>query len=604
VTISSVGLIFGALALAAWGYRDFHYPYQLEFVQSRITLRRYVFGLTVYICGLLFFYIIIVQSYTLVTSYFTLFDQTSVNLQYLYSYGSLEYIFLNLFTSSNRITPGATVFGVFIVLAVGTIQFYPFSNVSTFFRNYVRSLSYFPTSYNSLCSDLGRANFASDADAVRRVNIELQEYQIGLKIAEFVPSLALPIRIAQDINSIRFRLRTLYLDNNSTNRLSHILIQAITDSGFDVAYHRFIQHLAESIYVEITIREKTLHDPAASSALFQIIDDEADMLRSKCFGIIAQAALSSIYSGKQRFAFLNKLGFGVSPEMALPFWPMVLSFMIVLVGMAVPQTLIYIVRPSLVVKAFDIKTTAGIVNLLAVLFVQSVTQSAGVAWAIVPKSEMLFARPTFRHLPVKSYLVFGLSSFITSATCFYVMYMANTKLPFAVAPKAAACILSLQALVYTLIISIRMDYRLRNRSASSVGDRVMDGLSMAAFAAITQCTIIILLKRFVFPFTGITAPTSWISEQLSSWDLQHIRGIIDISGFSEFTLIYAFVGFAIGYAVPGTAADSLLGARTVGEGQKSDGIRTFPVKPANLPPSVSLETYGIHRDQKKTNTDG
>jgi len=161
-----------------------------------------------------------------------------------------------------------------------------------------------------------------------------------------------------------------------------------------------------------------------------------------------------------------------------------------------------------------------------------------VAWAILPKAESNFSRPSLDWLPWRSYLTFGCASYATGAALMALINYAvatvlraeNQSLPSINGndPYVLSCIFSAYFPVVTVCLSFLTDLHLRHRTSTRWGGRLRDAVVTAAALAGTN----LLIRLVVWGSLGGQLP----------W---------------TFFFIVAALGGFVGALVPGSAAPYL-----------------------------------------------
>jgi hypothetical protein len=393
---------------------------------------------------------------------------------------------------------------------------------------------------------LDEVPFSFDSDADANLMRELQQFGVRLSTTQHWFRTLRSFLIAAEIESVRVRAISICKDKTVPTGLRSSLAGYFWDGGeTELTYIRFLRHLADSITVSDVLKARkndvlSGQVSSALSAVQNIVCDEGNSILLECRKMIAGCALSRFHFSQGRSTFLRQIGYQVPHKLGVPIWPIVLSFAIVAIGMAVPQVVVYYLRPEFVDRAFKLTTDSGslnfsgILNLLVVLCNQSFTQSIGVIWATAPKNRFSFARPSTRTLPILSYVVFGALSYFSCVVFYNVIFIANPLLPLAVKPIISSLILSLNPLMYTVVIAMLVDMHLMSITTNNRRGRLVDGVILAMGATVAEGLVIIFVVRFV-------------------------RTELPLVSFQSavFVLATMAVGFAIGAIVPRTAARAL-----------------------------------------------
>jgi hypothetical protein len=565
-----IGFLAGILAIGLWAYSDFHRPFQRGEIRRSVSLNRYVFGVGVYICGYVFAFSLITQLYDVAfkAMFAAVAEPSSEQANGAHA--------LRLFSSAS---PGAAAISVAILMLINEIPVRVLRYPTVLARRAAQELAYYPKSIELILLLLSNVQFRGDDRADKLIAEELERYGIEYEDVVKQTLLARAVTVAREIESVRF-----YIGKITAGELEPPSVRMFFLRGeyrlcdADLKRAQFLHHLASAFLIEGAVQSSTTGVEAVAN-LGRILEDEGNFVLSLYRRIIGEAALSQVSTGEKRSQFLHEFGYNVPPFVALPFWPVVLCFLVVAGSMFVAQTIIYYLR-----GVYDV---GGWINLAVIIFNQSLTQSMGVMWAIGPKFNSLIARPSLKSLPISSYLIVGLCSYLSSVVFFNVIFAANEKLPLAVSPFVSSTILSIQPLCSTLVIAVLTDMHLMGRNRSEWYGRIFDGVTVGIVAAASQVLVSSLLPLLVTGFRPYTSP---LSNLFPAW----LGDILNAVGFSEFSIAFACVGFVIGFVVPVTASDALVRSQNYDRSGRPTLPELETVR-GRLPPRVVIsvrETVG------------
>jgi hypothetical protein len=191
------------------------------------------------------------------------------------------------------------------------------------------------------------------------------------------------------------------------------------------------------------------------------------------------------------------------------------------------------------------------------LLAHGIAQVIAVSWAILPKANSNFARPSLASLPWRSYIFFGLASYASGAVLLLMVnYVAINVSPFSnnpvptinrIGPYTLAMIFSVYFPTITVCLSLLTDLHLRRRTHVTQVYRVRDAVvSAAAMMSVN------LMTRFIIWHLSGQEPPTW-----------------------AFFYIVGALGLLAGALVPGSAASYL----SASDDEGSTGDRHDPVAP-------------------------
>jgi hypothetical protein len=261
--------------------------------------------------------------------------------------------------------------------------------------------------------------------------------------------------------------------------------------------------------------------------------------------------------------------------MSLPFWSIVLAFVLVLGGFVLPWIM---QDPRVLSPAFSRQSLHGILNIGQLALTESLAYSVAIGWAIMPKLDYPGSRPSTKHYPWVSNLFFTLVSFATALVAFLLLFSVNRDYPGAKFDAAAygisilrvglpAFVLqALQAPAYTLAVSFAIDRYILARRATW-RSRVSTGFAFGLSTLVLQCYVYWCFWFIWLPLLGQTHGPPLIVAGLQELFGQNLARAALAIGLNEYAVASACVAFVIGVFVPSTAFDALERHLSVGRGQ-------------------------------------
>jgi hypothetical protein len=431
-------------------------------------------------------------------------------------------------------------------------------------RDATQAFALFPSGINRLLYQLENAKFREHERASEVTAKELSRYGVQQMSWKSV-HMGRPLLMAKEIQSIILSIEDLKDDKEFGGAIRRLLkVYKVELGEMELKRSRFFRCMAQGFVVMTELEHRSnfevesqwgvmrsiddLAPPSAveaNSAVAGFVEDVGAPLLAGYRRMLAQAAISGIVSASSKSEFIRRFGYDVQSINTIPLWPVVASFAAVWTGIAFPSLILGRVSS----RAFDPSEFWGMVSLLVVATNQAIILTLSILWAIIPKIDMNYARPSLKTLPTRSYVWFGLWSYCTGLFLIKLQFMVFPFLPLAAKQPGSIFILSLPPAVFTVIVAILVDWHLMGRSINSPKDRIFDGLVLFFAIGITQLVQVSLLYHFLlFPL-----PIFWTFTLLPQWLSKALLFI----GLSEYTLVFALIGFAVGIAVPASAAASI-----------------------------------------------
>src|SRR5262249_13031874 len=126
---------------------------------------------------------------------------------------------------------------------------------------------------------------------------------------------------------------------------------------------------------------------------------------------------------------------------------------------------------------------------------QALASSMAVFLAVWPKMRFYFARPSLRELPIRSYFIVSIMSYVLAVALWSVLYLSRPELPFAQASSVFLSqggfippflLLPLQAVIFTLFVSVTIDLYSTGRRVETFGSRIAEGVTLGVVTMIFQ----------------------------------------------------------------------------------------------------------------------
>jgi hypothetical protein len=434
-------------------------------------------------------------------------------------------------------------------------------------RNLAHDLALFPFARQTLVSALSTSAFTARADSDRELDGELARYGVAAKGLSFLSRSAKQSLL--EVHSLRQQLMELAhrsrifgaaasgqsisrdrraplvvdLDTEPIKLASSWMLQqfgrarASTYAELETRFRRLIRRTASALLLVEEISGK-VEDEALCRSISNFAAEECDDVLLGYRRLIAEAALSCVPQPLERSRFLKYFGYDVPvlPELpALPLRPWVIVF-------SLDFLLFLFAFVGFTLTGGEIR----IVPLVLFALVHAISLTAAIAWAIYPKIALNvtsnFAWPSFyfdrsllRSLPWKSYVVFGLASYVTGAVIL-LLFRLLFPMPFPII--LPTLLSSLSFLLMTVGMSILIDKRLQSGSLDFEQRRVRDGLFLAALTATGTLT----LQAVIF----------YLAPALGWLDIGRAPPFVPTRLL--FLMLSSLLGFILGYFIPAAAA--------------------------------------------------
>jgi hypothetical protein len=304
-------------------------------------------------------------------------------------------------------------------------------------------------------------------------------------------------------------------------------------------FRRLMRHSARALILAEDIGEQ-VKDKTLSRAVSNFVADESDNVLAGYRNLIAEAALSCVPHRAERAEFLKSFGYDAPTPPALPLRPWLIVFALDFLLGVTPLALMYVVGHN---------PRFPIARLTAFACIHAISQTIAIVWAFYPKIVSNFARPSLYSLPVPSYVVCGLGSYLTGALILFV-FRVYIPLPYPIV--LPTLLSSLSFLFMTVGMSVLIDLRLKSASLDFEQGRLREGTVIALLmlaATLTFQAVMISIGQLKF---------SWVS--------------------ACFLVLSPGLGFVMGYYVPSAGAAYLQKTRLHAPDRLQPGGVTDPLR--------------------------
>jgi hypothetical protein len=498
---------FGAIAVIIVSALDFHVPYRISEIRNAVLRERYWFAIVVYATIAVLFYFVMLNC---------------VAALMLLVSGTPEADPLIRLTLA--IAPA--IAAVFIIPHLPLCR-----NVADGLRRAMQSLARYPQTVEILTAMISRAPFRVSHRATAEVAGELERYGVSPKLirdALASNNKVLAVGAATMIQQI-CSLHISFSDLRKDSRFERFF--ALRKHAFDELekhYRRVLRRSARALLIADDISPSNMDADELALEVSDFIAQECEHLREKYQRLLAEAAISGVFSRAERTELVANFGYQIDLPTPLPLVPLVVIFAVDFLCSVVP---IYFM--SNMPEKFRVSTWIAAQAALA----HGIGLTLSVLLAVFPKASTSFARPSLFALPWRSYVFFGLVSYLVGNAVLYLTY-STIKLapgwPAHAHPFATSSLFAAVFLVNTLVLSILLDVRLRGASLDYNKGRLLDGITLA----------VVMMSLMVIFVVGFLALLGWF--KMLPPPIEWYVYAISIAGFGV-------LGFVMGYLVPSTA---------------------------------------------------
>jgi hypothetical protein len=497
----AVAVFLGATAVFIVSAVGFHAPYRISDIRYAATRERYYFAIVVYSTIAVVFYLIALECLWLVSAGLT--SQSGIGLAIA--------------------IPAAIV----VVVLVPRVPFAQ-GRISRF-RSIMQALARYPQAVEAVTAIISRSPFEIGRGATSEVTRELEGYGVPARLVEraLADKEVLAISAVTMIRQV-CSLHISFSELRGDRRFQKFFL-ARNDVFYSLEkrYRQLLRRSARAFLLAENIPVSDLDSGELALEISDFIAQECEDLRGDYQRLLAEAALSSVHSRPDREELISKFGYRTPLPEGLPFVPLVVTF-----------TLDFVISVAPLLFLLGLPEDHAAPPRVTVLMVlaHAVALTLSLFFAVYPKALTNFARPSLFALPWRSYVLFGMASYLIGTAVLSVTYarvgLASGWLPSS-HPIVVGSLISLVLLVNTVALSVLLDVRLRNASLDFHDGRLRDG-TMHAIVMMSTMFILVIAFQGLSAMYAMALPISWT----------HYAFVVLLSGV---------LGFVMGYLVPSTA---------------------------------------------------
>jgi hypothetical protein len=517
--VIAVGL--GAIAVVIVSAVDFHAPHRISDIRYATIPERYYFAVIVYASIAAILYLIVLNFFWLVT--------------------------LHVIAASGAgliLAIPATITTVALIPRLPIVR-----DIASALRGLMQSLARYPQTVETVTAILARSPFDIGERAVSEAIRELERYGVPPRLINRAlanNNEVLTIGAAAMVTQV-CSLQISFGELRKDPRLKKfVLVRKDAFDDLDKRYRRMLRRSARALLLADNITVSDLDAGELALEISDFIAQECEDLKTDYQRLLAEAALSSMSNRDARIKLISEFGYRVSLPEPLPFVPLIIIFSLDFLFSIAPLLFL-----SNLPQGFDLSPRVGGGSALA----HAVGLTVSVYFAVYPKAATNFARPSLRGLPWRSYVLFGMVSYLVGTALLSLTYATigiAPNWPASSHPVSVSALFSLMFLVNTLVLSILLDVRLRNVQLDYSDGRLRDG---ATHAVVMSATMFILLVALT--------------------TLSRVYGIpslpIELWIYAVIILLFGLLGFTMGYLVPSTAEAYIEAQRFIRRSAEKDG---------------------------------
>jgi hypothetical protein len=501
----TIAICLGAVAVMLGSALDFHAPHRVSEIRYAVLPERYWFAIVVYSTIAVFFYFMV-----------------------------LNFIFPLVF----YLTPVPDAVAGLALAIPATIAFVVLAPRLPLLRGGIRavrratqSLARYPQTVETLTAIISRAPFAISERAVMEVVGELERYGVSPKLIDNAladNNKVLTVGAATMIQQICSLHISFHELRNVPRFEKFFLARKSVFDRLENQYRQLLRRSARALLIADDLSMSSQDSEDLALEISDFIAEECEDLRESYLRLLAEATLSGASTRAARTSLIFNFGYRLSLPNALPFWPLIVIFALDFLSSVAPILFLTNLPP-------EFKVSPRAAGLAAAAHAFGLTIS--VLFAIYPKMSTNFARPSLFALPWRSYMVFGLASYLVGNAALYLTYSTidlSDRWPAHSHPFATSTLFSLIFLINTVVLSILLDIRLRNASVDYHDDRFRDGMTLAVVMTSLMFILIVGFLQILAVYGMKLPPVPWEIYALS-------------------VLSCTALGFVMGYLVPSTA---------------------------------------------------
>jgi hypothetical protein len=497
----AVAVFLGASAVFIVSAVGFHAPYRISDIRYAAIRERYYFAIVVYSTIAVVLYLIALECLWLVSAGLT--SQSGIGLAIA--------------------IPAAIV----VVVLVPRVPFAQ-GGISRF-RSIMQALARYPQAVEAVTAIISRSPFEIGCGATSEVTRELEGYGVPARLVERALAdkevLAISaVTMIRQVCSLHISFSELRDDRRFQK---FFLARDDVFYSLEKRYRQLLRRSARAFLLAENIPVSDLDSGELALEISDFIAQECEDLRGDYQRLLAEAALSSVHSRPDREELISKFGYRTLLPEGLPFVPLVVTFTL---------DFVISVAPLLFLLGLPVDYAAPPRVAVLLVLAHAVALTLSLFFAVYPKALTNFARPSLFALPWRSYVLFGMASYLIGTAVLSVTYarvgLASGWLPSS-HPIVVGSLISLVLLVNTVALSVLLDVRLRNASLDFHGARLRDG-TMHAIVMMSTMFILVIAFQGLSAKYAMALPISWT----------HYAFVVFLSGV---------LGFVMGYLVPSTA---------------------------------------------------
>jgi hypothetical protein len=526
------------LLVAAWAFQHFHAPDRPEDIRFSVPQQRYFVAVGMHVSIILAIYAVLI----LVLYQVVLLATNGTDL--IHCWRCIDQLCRDRCKDVRLLHPESLVWAAlmsasFVRIVVPNLAMT--AHIVDRMRSQTHDLALFPFARECLVAALSAPGFIAQKDSDQELKEELARYGVASDLTSFLS--ASTQQSLLEACSVRRKLRELLERSHAFHQTlwdqMRFVIEALLAvrrepakgdelpnnrqlrrfwwaraarlQQLEADFRRLIRQSARALILAEEIGEQ-VKDNALSLAISNFVADESEHVLAGYRRLIAEAALSCVPHRAERAEFLKSFGYDAPTPPSLPLRPWLIVFVLDLLLFLIPSALMYLIGENFPIARFA-----------AFAFVHAISQTVAITWALYPKFVSNFARPSLYSLPLPSYVVCGLGSYVTGAIILFI-FRIYIPLPFPII--LPTLLSSLSFLLMTVGMSVLIDLRVKSRSLDFEKGRVREGAVMASLMLMGTVTF-----QTVMFYAG--HPFSWISV--------------------SFLLLSGSLGFVMGYYVPSAA---------------------------------------------------
>jgi MFS family permease len=403
-------------------------------------------------------------------------------------------------------------------------------NLADAVRSMLQALARYPQAAQTLVALIARAPFTPSPLARPETVRELESYAVPSKVVDeaLAPDnkllAAAAAQLMIEVCSLHVSFKAIETERRYR---SFFASKRRTIEDLDRQYHRWLRQAARALLLAEDLPVSGIAADQLVLEMSDFIAEDGELLQSHYRRLLAELTLSCASNPSERRRLLASFGYEVAVSRTLPFWPLIVVFVIDFAIAVVPAVL-----TSFIPAQSRMSTLSAAV--LGLAHASALTMS--VFFSIYPKLTSNFARPSLLSLPWHSYIFFGAVTYVIGLAI-YICAFAIVDLPPAFIarrhPLAASAWFSLMFPVTTVVLSILLDLRLKNPLSDFQRGQIRDGIVLAVASGVMVMALQFGLFLIAAVY-GLSAPPFPLGLR------------------AAFTGLFAALGFVMGYVIPST----------------------------------------------------